>query len=34
MELTIKIEDIRAYKDTVELYKSKNEELQTLLSRK
>jgi hypothetical protein len=34
MELTIKGEELKSLKETIELYRSKNEELQNMLSRK
>lgn len=34
MELTIQVEEIRSLKDTLELYRSKNEELQMVLTKK
>lgn len=34
MELTIKVEEVKSLRETIELYRAKNEELQGLLSKK
>lgn len=34
MELTIKVEEMRSLRETIDLYRNKNEELQGLLSKK
>jgi chromosome segregation ATPase len=34
MELSIKVEELKSLRETIELYRAKNEELQTLLSKK
>jgi len=34
MELTIKLEDMKSLRETIELYRNKNEELQSLITRK
>jgi hypothetical protein len=34
MELTIKLEDMKSLRETIELYRTKNEQLQALISRR